>query len=420
LIFKKLDDKEPHATLIYSFKNIIDVVSWIRRHFDDREFPLANSVTKLKSGIEVDGLGKAIYESIEHIGDMPHAQGASFLGVALEHLGITTWNGQQRSIAWTFVPGLALDDIEDILSSSDFNHDHFPPLPPPPQPPGSHPPQIPPSPPGGGPNNPIIGMLVRNIHQQPYQPIYRKGNYGAPVTGWGGRLLSYFWPNPATNYQVAAAQVQVLIDDIAPFAQSVRAEIENSLHVGRPIIPGTGTTAIDQAAAVAAATNIHVWGGVPQRSFTWQTLWAVLQSAIVIRATPGAPMNSGWTKVAAFGTNNLGGGPGQHPQAIWDSRVATSLTYRLDGILSGLGLQPAAVFPGIGTVAGRGGTRPRPLRLRWPNGYGNWKAQFSGSRLIELVRDEVNRLAIPMPLPTLGFSPWTIRGIEQVLFMDGY
>jgi len=140
-------------------------------------------------------------------------------------------------------------------------------------------------------------------------------------------------------------------------------------------------------------------------------------------------MNSGWTKVAAFATVHLEGMPDRHPQAIWDSRVSTAIVWRLDQLLAAAG---AAEVPDalrdIGAVPGRGGTRPRDLILRWRNGYGSWRCQFAGSRFVKAMRDVLNSRHRPssaegyarMPLPDGTCAPWTVRGVEMVLFCDGY
>jgi hypothetical protein len=84
-------------------------------------------------------------------------------------------------------------------------------------------------------------------------------------------------------------------------------------------------------------------------------------------------------------------------------------------------MTPADLFPGIGTVAGQGGTRPRALTRRWPSSYGKWSGQVAGSALVRDIRDILNRGDYPkMPLPDGGVGPWTTRGVEMVLFMDGY
>lgn len=144
------------------------------------------------------------------------------------------------------------------------------------------------------------------------------------------------------------------------------------------------------------------------------------------------PMNSGWTKVAALATEFIES-EGGTPQIIFDSRVSASLLSRLDAVLSQVptGDDPRKFLPdelrALGWVPGRGGTRTtkgrREHRLHWTNRYKRWDAQFSATRLVSAIRKHVN-----MDLSGFGkmpFSPyengtWSTRGIEMILFMDGY
>jgi hypothetical protein len=144
-------------------------------------------------------------------------------------------------------------------------------------------------------------------------------------------------------------------------------------------------------------------------------------------------MNSGWTKVAAFASEiakmHEFAQEGAVPMAIWDSRVATSIIHRLDSLIPD-GNNPQQLFPELGTIPGRGGSRPRPLQLKWPIGWGSWRTQVHGSKLIESILVILNsaserdlQLGDPyprMPLCTGGSGLWDTRGVEMVLFMDGY
>jgi hypothetical protein len=252
----------------------------------------------------------------------------------------------------------------------------------------------------------VAGRLVDQIGQEPHQRYYRRRPFGNPVTGWSERLSGYFWPNPRTGLAESAERVDELCLQLEPLARAVDAQ--------RP------WTQIERTQAVAAAHAVFDWGGVPQGDVTPGQVHAVLASALSGAVQGAAPMNSGWTKVAALGTAWLEA-EGRTPMVIWDSRVATALTWRLDRLLMASGLTPnLQSIAGLGYVNGRGGTRPRHLQLRWPNGYQSWGAQFAATRLVFQMRNELNRRQVPMPLPNGGTAEWTVRGVEQVLFMDGY
>ncbi|SDF62816.1 hypothetical protein SAMN05428966_11842 [Massilia sp. PDC64] len=253
-----------------------------------------------------------------------------------------------------------------------------------------------------------LEALVRDIHAQPFQRVYRKRPFDAPVQGWDKRLRAYFWPAPAQGYRETAAGIR---------------DIEQTARALAEALAEHGTwDADEQQRAVELAHAIFTWGGVPQdpKTVTASTVEAVVRAALADDAEARAHMNSGWTKVAAFVTGHLDGLGTGRPQAIWDSRVATSIVARLDGLLPA-GMDPATLFPGVGTVPGRGGTRPRALSRRWPSGYKTWAGQVAGSQVVREIRDILNNGGYPnMPLPDGGTGPWTTRGVEMVLFMDGY
>jgi hypothetical protein len=126
--------------------------------------------------------------------------------------------------------------------------------------------------------------------------------------------------------------------------------------------------------------------------------------------------------VAAMATAFLEGERDRAPHVIWDSRVSTAIVWRLDRMLAETrGVEPKRSFPGLGIVGGRGGTRPRVLRLRWAHPYGRWWGQEAGTSVVREMRDVLNEGAHGlMPLPEGGEGRWTVRGVESALFMDGY
>ncbi len=255
----------------------------------------------------------------------------------------------------------------------------------------------------------LLRALVAWIEVDPHQPMYQRQRWGESIKGWVERLKAYFWPSPADDYQASSQRLEPLLATAARLA----GKADRNLR----------WTSDERKESVELALGIFEWGGVLQPvPPAAETVRLVFETALRSEETPDTPLNSGWTKVAAFATAHLENQSGRHPQAIWDSRVATAITSRLDELLSRVSIgSPMSLFPNVGTVNGRGGTRPRHLSLPWPNGYGRWPSQFAGSLLIEKMRDILNESYYPsMPLADGNSGKWTVRGVEMVLFGDGY
>jgi hypothetical protein len=250
----------------------------------------------------------------------------------------------------------------------------------------------------------LIKALVTDIETDPFRPVYRKEFLGAPISGWRTRLDHYFWPRPEVDYHAT-------VRDLAPL-----------LTLAKELATTVGSwTSAQRAQAISFAEQVFSWGGVPQRMFDDKTVEAVIMSAIQHKALPGALMNSGWTKVAAFAAAHL---EPDGALVIWDSRVAHSLIRRIDRLLVA---QSVHIVPGylkaIGRVPGRGGTRtpsPKYHVNGWGNGYKSWASVFVGSALVRAIRDELNAREEIAAAPGAGPEPWTLRQVEMVLFMDGY
>lgn len=250
-----------------------------------------------------------------------------------------------------------------------------------------------------------VKWVVDAIHEDPFIARYRGiALHGREsVKGWGNRLQIYFWPQPEVGRQRTEEDLAPLLSQAQGLAQTL-----GQWNVQQ------------QDAAVAFAHSVFRWGGVPQADVTAEKVDKVFRAALEGVAPAGTPMNSGWTKVAAFATAHL------HPSrqlVIWDSRVAHSLIRRLDAWLRSAD-KAIADFPllaEIGKVPGRGGTRMRAsYGLQWPNGYGRWSSVFAGSRLVRSIRDELNQRHIACPALHGGAEEWSVRTVEMVLFMDGY
>jgi hypothetical protein len=205
--------------------------------------------------------------------------------------------------------------------------------------------------------------------------------------------------------------------------------VDRILDEGRTIVEivarGHNFTPEQEEQAVLWANKVFSWGHVPQKNVTGQKVQACIAAALAGNADSDAPMNSGWTKVAAF-ASAIAQNENVVQIATWDSRVAASIIRRLDRLIPD-GMTPRQLFPGIGKVPDRSGDRPGSQLLhKWPNGYRRWRTQIAGSKLIESIRTILNSgpedgQPYPrMPLRDGKRGPWTTRGVEMVLFMDGY
>lgn len=263
----------------------------------------------------------------------------------------------------------------------------------------------------------FVQAFAEQVATEPFIPLYRGVQTpGGAAYGWPNRLLRYFWPTPVDTYPRTFEKLKQLA--------LVGSQLSESIHGLR------NWTAVEKATALTWANHIFVWGGVTnQAPFSADTVHAVMQNAIIDREDIlNAPMNSGWTKVAAFATEHLEAVNGC-AQVIWDSRVSWSVVTRLDELLASHGdCTRAELFPGIGRIPGRGGSRKvsiarKRLQLRWPNTYRTWRGQLAGSMFVRDLRDELNHrpdVFGQMPLPTGATQAWTVRGVEMVLFGDGY
>ncbi len=254
----------------------------------------------------------------------------------------------------------------------------------------------------------IIRQFVREIAVDPWQPIYRRKLLGSrKFHGWDARLDGYFWPRPGVDRHATKVALDPLIGLIQPLAHTARL--------------GTPWDARQRADACRAANLIFHWGRVPQRpeTITPENIRAVILAAVRDDRNSSAPMNSGWTKVAALATAQS-----DNPHVIWDSRVSNSIVRRLDNWFHECGITriPTSVDK-IGIVTGQGGTRRELTRhLDWPIAYGRWSSQVAASEFVRRVCAEVNTGVCPdtnEPWSDMR-DLWTVREIEMVLFMDGY
>ena len=251
--------------------------------------------------------------------------------------------------------------------------------------------------------NQFISAIVDGIACDEYMPIYRRKRLPTtvPIYGWAPRLLHYFWPKPANGFAANMKQVAELAAE--------GTQIANTLESRK----------WSDDAALSWAGKVFQWGRVRQPDATADQVRRVLLAA-TRRIDNGAPMNSGWTKVAAFATSHLEDTDGA--QVIWDSRVSHSLVTRLDAILrEGQYTSVPSFLSGLGEVPGRGGSRTKKSRaLKWPSAYRRWDSQFAASDFVKEIRNELNLRGIKAPRSDGTDDRWSIRTVEMVLFMDGY
>ena len=167
----------------------------------------------------------------------------------------------------------------------------------------------------------LIRRLIDQLREEPHQPHFRQVPHGAPVQGWPARLQAYFWPHPVMNLRATQETMTPWFDEAAALS--------------RRFLSGDGWMAEERRRAAVLAWSMLTWGGVTQQdAFSEATVEAVFRRALGVAGGHDAPMNSGWTKVAALATAFLEGDPERAPHVMWDSRVSTAIVPRLDGPLS--------------------------------------------------------------------------------------
>lgn len=261
----------------------------------------------------------------------------------------------------------------------------------------------------------FVRALVDWIQDAPFQAYYLKEPAGDTVSGWDNRLLAFFWPKPRIGYALHHATLNPLY---------YRAN-----ELAKTLDKGGSWDQEWRDMAVKTANELFQVSGTPQKDVTLENVQAVIEAAVHGDEEANAKMNSGWSYLAAVCTDYLNDQVGRLPMATWNSRIAASVISRLDFLLAEAGVTELADrFEGIGTIPGWGGTRPRQYSLDWPNGYRSWKTQVRASRLIGQMAYILNNDETPdgqrkypqMPLAAGGTGDWTVRGVQGVLFGDGY
>jgi len=77
----------------YKIDEVSEVLISLKREFNSDWFPLANNVKTLGNDTEKPGLGYCLYHQDKNRKNrVSYAQGASYLGVVLDEVGIVEWN----------------------------------------------------------------------------------------------------------------------------------------------------------------------------------------------------------------------------------------------------------------------------------------------------------------------------------------
>jgi hypothetical protein len=248
-------------------------------------------------------------------------------------------------------------------------------------------------------------IIVRYIAEHPFQASYRRRPLGSKKHGWGERLAAYHWPLPHRDWRITCRTVTGLASQIQQAIRKLEARSDDPV-------------ASEELLAAFKATC--VWGGVklpePDSSILAAEVLRGRQALLQKQRPPSScRLNSAWTKLYALAL------PEQC--VIYDSRVAAAVTSILDPTMNLAAGRPEwRSYRALGTIQGRGGSRPRDLRWAWPNGYKVWASQMAANLLCCAVRKEVNQQAMmrsdcrKLNDPSL----WTLREVEAVLFMEGY
>ena len=268
----------------------------------------------------------------------------------------------------------------------------------------------------------ILSEVVRRIHNSEWQRHYRNGAIGDPVIGWTNRLK---------KYALASQQEPSLFEHL----QWLKSQ-EGRARAFIPANPAHEVTGQELGA------EILVWGGVERGNLDRlpTVIGPVCETARTGQRVDNAPMNSGWTKIAAVFSYYHDGAP---PQVIWDSRVSLSVCRRIAEVAADMNINQETIqrlFPDLGWIPGRGGRERRLGYQRtaahyFRKRYGHWDAHFAGGAVVaemaRILNENANLYGFPAqaltaeenaaanPHNCAWFEDWTPWLVACVLFMDG-
>lgn len=268
----------------------------------------------------------------------------------------------------------------------------------------------------------ILQMVIQNIHDEQWWRHYRGRKLGKPITGWCDRLANFALINSKSP---SLAQHLQWLKSLEERVVSFDSAKTKTLPIG-----------------VDLGLEILKWGGVERENDKKlrAVIGAVCKSARCGMQVDNAPMNSGWTKIAAVFSYYHATSP---PQVIWDSRVSISLCSRIAEIATAEGIDRGriqALFPCVGWIRPNGGGKRREaFRNRanqfFPNVYNRWSGHFAGGLAAVEISNILNRNRTVYGIPAQAlssdefarlnhhdsawFGNWTAWLVACVLFMDG-
>jgi len=269
----------------------------------------------------------------------------------------------------------------------------------------------------------VVRAFVQWMQTDPFQRLHRYGDRLVPRgtakrgSGWDFRLKEFSYTR---SWVPLFAQVHKTTAPVRQRLKKLREKYDWSQIHEKDQIDKKDLQQLE-----ADAVWMADWAESPQKKGFAEPAWAVFASAVTATPRMEAPLTPPWTRLAAFASEGL-------PEQLtaWDSRIAASVIYRLDQILSANGLAPENFenFIYLRHLPAIGGTRPRPLNLRWRSGFPKaldsaWVHYFMISQFVRDILAALNDPAnkIPrMPLPDGGEADWDMFDLNLVLFMDGY
>jgi hypothetical protein len=265
----------------------------------------------------------------------------------------------------------------------------------------------------------LASVIVQLIEETSFQYIPKRGRAGNVSKGWAEKALAYRWGSSDNSF----ADEEIL--------ESIQRDLEQGCH--ELVSSGRLSTPVSKTVC-DAATRLFRWGGVTRGKDhnppNLASIIAVMKTAYYCSDSFDAPLDSAWTKLAAFCTASNPPKSDRFPQVIFDSRVSIAILQAIDKAAEQdsryIPMRLAYQSRGLGYVPGRGGNRPmwiENLRANgWKSGYRNWSAQFIASKLVCKIVTTLNSTDFVdrMPNKLGGQSLWNTRGVEKVLFMQGY